>query len=405
MRRRLFLQASGTGLAFAGLGLAPRALRAAAAESASRRKTLVLVIQRGACDALSALPPIGEPRYYDLRPTLAIPAADALRLDGFFGLHPALRALKPFFDQKTLAPVMGAGSPDPTRSHFDAQDFLESGTPGVKRTEDGCLDRALAGMKGPRGAFDAVALQPTLPRILQGPAPALALGSLDDFRLPQGSTAGGFESMYAAALDRTLRGAGDEAFQAMRDLGAKDPRGIKPTNGAAYPGSALGKRMQQIAQLIKADLGLRIAVTDCGGWDTHVGQGASQGQLANRLQDFGDSLGAFLTDLSDRMDDLCLVTLTEFGRTARENGNRGTDHGHGSAAFVAGGGVKGGRVLNGWKGLRDQDLNEARDLAVAYDTRALLGEVLVKHLGLRDLRDVFPGYANDPRAWPGALKA
>lgn len=405
MRRRLFLQTAATSATFAGLGLAPRFLRAAAAEPAAKGKVLVVLLQRGACDALSVLPPIGEPRYFDLRPTIAIPAADALRLDGAFGLHPALSALKPFFDQKVLAPVMGAGSPDPTRSHFDAQDYLESGTPGVKRTEDGCLDRALAAMKGPRGPFDGVALQPTLPRILQGSVPALALGSLDDFRLPDGPASGGFESMYGAALDRTLRGVGDETFRALKDLKAKDPRAIATSDGAAYPASALGKRMQQIAQLIKADLGLRVAVTDCGGWDTHVGQGSTKGQLAARLQDFGDSLGAFLTDLADRMDQVCLVTLTEFGRTAKENGNRGTDHGHGSAAFIAGGGVKGGRVLNAWKGLRDGDLNEARDLPVAFDTRALLGEALAKHLGIRDLAAVFPGYSNDPRAWAGALKA
>ncbi len=404
MRRRLFLQTSGSSLAFAGFGLAPSFLRAAADPPASKGKVLVLLIQRGACDALSVLPPVGESRYYDLRPTIAIPAVDAVRLDGNFALHPSLGALKPFFDAKILAPVMGAGSPDPTRSHFDAQDYLESGTPGVKRTDDGCLDRALATLRD-TGPFSGVALQPTLPRILQGPVPALALGSLDDFRLPDGPANGGFESMYGAALDRTLRGVGDETFQALKDLKVKDPRSIAPAAGAVYPTSALGKRMQQIAQLIKADLGMRVAVTDCGGWDTHVAQGSSKGQLSARLQDFGDSLGAFLTDLSDRMDQVCLVTLTEFGRTARENGNRGTDHGHGSAAFIAGGGVKGGRVLNAWKSLGDGDLNEGRDLTVAFDYRAILGEALTKHLGIRDLSRVFPGYANDPRSWAGALKA
>jgi len=404
MRRRLFLQASGSSLAFAGLGLAPSFLRAAADAPVAKGKVLVLLIQRGACDALSVLPPVGEPRYYDLRPTIAIPASDAIKLDGTFGLHPSLSALKPFFDAKVLAPVMGAGSPDPTRSHFDAQDYLESGTPGVKRTDDGCLDRALASLPNP-GPFSGVALQPTLPRILQGPVPALALGSLEDFRLPDGPSTGGFEAMYGAALDQTLRGVGDETFQALKDLKAKDPRSIAAGPGVAYPVSALGKRMQQIAQLIKADLGLRIAVSDCGGWDTHVGQGSTKGQLSARLQDFGDSLGAFLTDLSDHMDQICLVTLTEFGRTARENGNRGTDHGHGSAAFVAGGAVKGGRVLNAWKSLGDGDLNEGRDLKVAFDYRSLLGEVLTKHIGIRDLSRVFPGYANDPRAWTGALKA
>lgn len=404
MRRRLFLQASGSSLAFAGLGLAPSFLRAAAASPSAKGKVLILVIQRGACDALSVLPPIGEGRYYELRPTIAIPASDALRLEGPFGLHPSLAGLKPYYDAKVLAPIMGSGSPDPTRSHFDAQDYLESGTPGVKRTEDGCLDRALAAM-GDAGPFGGVALQPTLPRILQGSVPALALGSLDDFRLPDGPVTGGFEAMYGAALDRTLRGVGDETFQALKDLKAKDPRSIPPSPGATYPTSPLGKRMQQIAQLIKADLGLRIAVTDCGGWDTHVAQGSTKGQLSARLQDFGDSLGAFLADLSSRMDQVCLVTLTEFGRTAHENGNRGTDHGHGSVAFVAGGGVKGGRVLHQWKGLRDADLNETRDLPIAFDFRAVLGEVLAKHLGLRNLATIYPGYPNDPRSWPGALKA
>ncbi len=404
MRRRLFLQTAATSATFAGLGLAPRFLRAAAADPGTKDKVLVVLIQRGACDGLSVLPPLGDPRYFDLRPNLAIPSSDALRLDGFFGLHPSLSALKPFYDQKVLAPLMGVGSPDATRSHFDAQDFLESGTPGVKRTEDGCLDRALAAMKGPRGPFDGVALQPTLPRILQGAVPALAMGSLDDFRLPEGPANGGFESMYGAALDRTMRGVGDEAFQALKDLKARDPRAIAVASGAVYPTSPLGKRMQQIAQLIKADLGLRVAVTDCGGWDTHVAQGAAKGQLAARLQDFGDSLGAFLTDLSGRMDQVCLLTLTEFGRTAKENGNRGTDHGHGAVAFIAGGGVKGGRVLNTWKGLRDADLNEGRDLPIAFDYRSVLGEALTKHLGIRDLSPVFPGYANDPRTWAGALK-
>ena len=405
MQRRLFLQTTSTSVALAGLGFAPRVLRAAAAATPAGSKVLVVLLQRGACDGLSALPPVSDPRYYELRPTIAIPAADALRLDGSFGLHPALSGIKGLYDRGLAVPMLGAGSPDPTRSHFDAQDFLESGTPGMKSTADGCLDRALGALAGPRGPFDAIALQPTLPRILQGPVPALAFNSLDDFQLPSGPASGGFESMYGAALDQTMRGVGRETFQALKDMQAKDPRAIQPANGAQYPGSPLGRRLQQIAQLIKAGLGVRIAVTDCGGWDTHVGQGASQGQLANRLQDFGDSLAAFMQDFSDQADRVCLVALTEFGRTAQENGNRGTDHGHGSSAFVLGGGVKGGRVLARWQGLRDQDLHEGRDLPVAFDHRSVLGEALTKHLGIRDLSKVFPGYASDPRAWAGALKA
>ncbi len=405
MDRRLFLKASS--LAMAGLGFAPRFLQAAAAQPAARGKVLVLVFQRGAADGLSMLPPLGDRRYAELRPTLALPAEGegaALKLDGFFGLHPALGALLPFYERGRLAGIHGVGSPDLTRSHFDAQDFMESGTPGLKATEDGFLARALGAMPPAKAApFRAVALQPNLPRSLAGDASALALASLDDFQIPNPSAGRGFEGMYGAALDEALRGAGREAAEALRALKAKDPRRWAPE--AAYPASPLGRRMKEIAQLIKADLGLRVAVTDCGGWDTHVGQGAAKGQLAGRLQDFGDSLGAFLTDLGERMDDVLLVTLTEFGRTVRENGNRGTDHGHGSCLFVAGGAVRGRRVLARWRGLDPANLHEGRDLPVTVDYRDVMAELLAGHLGLKDQGRLFPGYALDPKNRLGILRA
>jgi uncharacterized protein (DUF1501 family) len=399
MNRRLFLK--GSALATAGIGLAPRWLRAA--EQATTPKTLVLILQRGAADGLSLIPPIGDPSYADLRPSLRLEAKGdnaALKLDDPWGLHPALASLKPFWDEGTLAALHLVGSPDPTRSHFDAQDFLESGTPGRKATEDGFLARGLKQLPG-SSALRAVALQPNLPRSLQG-SDALALASLAEFRLPADKPGAGFEDMYRDALDRTLRGAGEAAFHALKAMQAKNPRGLEPQHGAAYPASPLGRRLKELAQLIHADLGLRIGVTDCGGWDTHVAQGAAQGQLAKRLEDLGQSLAAFLTDIQDRRDQVMVLVLTEFGRTAKENGTRGTDHGHGGAALAIGGGLKGGRVLaRDFKGLKTEHLYEGRDLPVTTDFRDLLGEALTRHLGLRDLREVFPGHANDPRKWPG----
>jgi uncharacterized protein (DUF1501 family) len=402
MDRRIFLK--GTGLAAIGLGFAPRWLRAA--EQATAPKTLVLILQRGAADGLSLLPPISDPRYHDLRPTIRLASSGdqaALKLDGTWGLHPALASLKPFWDEGTMAALHLVGSPDPTRSHFDAQDYLESGTPGRKATEDGFLGRGLKALPG-SSALRAVALQPNLPRSLSG-SDALAVASLNDFRLPTSKAGEGFEGMYRDALDRTLRGAGEEAFDALKALKEKDPRSLEPQHGATYPASPLGKRLREMAQLIKADLGLRIGVTDCGGWDTHVAQGASTGQLANRLLDFSASLAAFLWDLQDRRDQVMVLVLTEFGRTAKENGTRGTDHGHGGTAWAFGGGLKGGRVLaRDFKGLKDEFLYEGRDLPVTTDFRDLLGEALTRHLGIRDMRNVFPGHANDPRAWPGLWK-
>ena len=404
--RRFFLKASG--LALCGFGMSPLFLRRAlAATEAGRRNVLVTIFQRGAVDGLSMIPPVAEARYYDLRPTIAIPRpgtaeSAALPLDDHFGLHPALKSLLPLWNAGSLAVVHGVGSPDPTRSHFDAQDYLDAGTPGVKSGVDGWLNRALQLEKtGAASAFRAVAFQPNLPRSLAGRVPALAMNALADFDVRAGSktsaVASDFARLYAGSADAGLKTTGGETFDALKTLRTANPSRFAPENGVVYPAGPLGRRLKEIAQLIRADVGLEIAVTDCGGWDTHAGQGAGAGQLANRLGDLGNALAAFASDLGDRMADVCVVTMTEFGRTVKENGTRGTDHGHGSAMLVLGGGVKGRRVLARWKGLRDQDLFEGRDLAVTTDHREVLGEVLTSHLAVQNLATVFPGFlAREP---------
>ena len=412
--RRFFLKSSG--LAFVSFGLAPRVLvrSAAAAHGARRKKTLVVVFQRGAMDGLNVVAPYADPIYRRFRPTIALPAPRgggrdaALDLDGYFGLHPALEALMPLWKDGTLAAVQAVGSPDPTRSHFDAQDFMESGTPGRKSTEDGWLNRHLQ-CSTVEGAtpFRAVSLTPTLPRSLAGRAPAVAMSSIREFDLRASAgarVATGFEGMYDAAVKDVLHGTGQETFDAIQFLKKADPSRYAPAHGAVYPRGRYGEALSQVAQLIKADVGVEVAFTEIGGWDTHAAEGGVQGQLAQRLRELGGSLAAFEKDLGDRMQDVVVVTLTEFGRTVHENGNRGTDHGHASMSFVMGGGVRGGKVHGRWPGLEDKSLYEARDLAVTTDFRDLLGELLTRHLRGRDLTKVFPGYAGGPSRFPGVLR-
>ena len=398
--RRFFLKSSG--LAMLGLGFAPGFLsRAVAARTAANKKILLAIFQRGGADGLSMVPPVGDPEYYALRPTLAIARPGegegaALKLDDTFGLHPALSSLAPFYEAGALAIIHAVGSPKPTRSHFDAQDFMEGGIPGAP-APDGWLNRALQTEAARNsGAFRAVALQSNLPRSLFGSAPAVAMGSVAEFKLRTGrlSEAGSrsFEALYASAVDVALRNTGNETFEALRLLEKAKLDGMPEEHGADYPASPLGRRLKDVARLIRADIGLEVAATDCGGWDTHVGQGAAQGQLAARLKELGDSLSAFAVDLGDRMADVCVVTMTEFGRTVRENGNRGTDHGTASVMMVLGGGVRGRRVIGQWRGLREPNLFEGRDLAMATDFRAALSEVLASHLGISRLGPVFPGF-------------
>jgi uncharacterized protein (DUF1501 family) len=367
------------------------------ADQSGKTKRLVVIFQRGAADGLNIVVPHGEPAYYAMRPSINIPRNAVLDLDGFFGLHPAMASFQPMWKQNHLAIVHAAGSPDPTRSHFDAQDFMESGTPGVKATEDGWLNRVLHNAPADSSAFRAVALGPALPRILAGGEPAVALNNINDFGVggknanPAANT---FEAMYAGSVDSVLHGTGQETFEAVKMLKAADPAKYTPAVGANYPKGRFGDSLKQLAQLIKANLGVQVAFADIGGWDHHVNEGSTQGQIANVLGEFSQSLSAFYLDLGDLMEDTVVVTMSEFGRTARENGNRGTDHGHANVMFVMGGPVKGGRVYGRWPGLDQSQLYEGRDLALTTDFRQVVGELVVDHLGNRSLDQVFPGFSN-----------
>jgi len=409
--RRVFVKNGG--FALVSLGFAPSFLaRTAFAQGqAVRSKQLITIFQRGAVDGLSVVVPFGEREYYRARPSIAIPKPNAgetaaVDLDGFFGLNPRLRPLKPLWDSRQLAIVHACGSPDNTRSHFDAQDYMETATPGVKSTADGWLNRYLQTRHIEDATpFRAVALTQQLPRMLQGTAPALAVNQLAQFGIRAGQaseTIGtSFEQQFAAAADRVLNATGREAFDAIKMLKGVDPAKYQPANGAEYPRSPFGQALQQIAQLAKSNVGLEVAFADLGGWDTHVNQGAAQGQLANRLDDFARGLAALTADLGDRMDDTVILTMSEFGRAVTENGNRGTDHGHGNAMLVIGGGIRGGHVYGKWPGLAVEQRYERRDLAVTTDFRDVFGEIVVRHLGVGDPKPIFPGYAISPNKFPG----
>jgi uncharacterized protein (DUF1501 family) len=428
MDRRVFMKSGAMSLVT--MGLSPSFLRrtafgaelahGAAQHGNARGKTLICLFQRGAADALNVVVPFGESAYYRLRPNIAIPrpaassgGAGAVDLDGFFGLHPALAPMKPLWDQGILAPVHAVGSPSATRSHFDAQDYMETGTPDQKGTHDGWLNRYLA-VAGtceagcPHGAkpspFRAVSMTQQTPRILEGPQPTIAMNSLDEFSVrATGPAADRLEALYRTGTADVVHAAGGEMFEAVKILRAANPRQYIPRNGAAYPATQLGQRLKQIAQLIKADVGLEVACADVGGWDTHVNQGGSTGQLAQRLDDLARSIAALVADLGDRMADTTIMTMSEFGRTVRQNGSGGTDHGHASALFVIGGDVKGRKVYGKWPGLEPEQLYEGRDLALTTDFRSVFSEVAAKHLGAKRLESVFPGFEAGARGWLGVL--
>jgi uncharacterized protein (DUF1501 family) len=403
--RRGFMR--GGALALVGTSVIPafltRSIYAEMDRAAASRKKLVVIFQRGACDGLNVVVPHAEKNYYAMRPTIAIQQKDVLDLDGFFGLHPALASFKPLYDQGHLAIIHAAGSPDMTRSHFDAQDYMESGTPGVKSTVDGWLNRALQDerLAGKPTPFRAVALGSQVPRTLEGKVPVIAVNNLADFsvggRGPQPSpVSNAFQAMYDESSDALLRGTGQETFEAVKMLKSADPAKYVPTAGATYPTTPFGNSMKQIAQLLKANLGVEAAFADIGGWDTHQNQGAATGQLAGRLKEFSDTIAAFWSDMGNDAEDITLVTMSEFGRTARQNGTAGTDHGHANVMFVLGGQVKGGKVYGKWPGLSNEQLNQGRDLAVTTDFRNVLGETVYKTIGARDMEKVFPAARVSP---------
>jgi uncharacterized protein (DUF1501 family) len=417
MNRRFFLKSGSIALASVGMSLsAPSFLERIALGNtpSGKRKTLIAIFQRGAVDGLNVVVPFGESNYYELRPSIAIAkpesgnAEAAINLDSFFGLHPSMSAFKSLWDSKRLAIIHASGSPDNTRSHFDAQDYMESATPGVKSTSDGWLNRYLGSKKdSDKSLFRAVSMTKTMPRVLQGPQSAIAMSNLSDFAIRAGKSSanlqGGFEAIYAREMNDSLAGMGRETFEAVNYLKKANPAQYQPENGAQYPRGPFGNSLLQIAQLIKAGVGLEVAFTDIGGWDTHVNQGNSRGQLANLLQQFSNGIAALYQDLGQRMDDVVVLTMSEFGRTVRENGNRGTDHGHANAMFVLGNSVRGGKVYGQWPGLKSDQLYEGRDLALTTDFRDVFGEIATRHLGSTDAKSIFPGYSLNASKFKGFL--
>ncbi|MFT3708663.1 MAG: DUF1501 domain-containing protein [Archangium sp.] len=355
-----------------------------------KTKTLITIFLRGGVDGLSMIQPTGDSALRSLRKTTL---HEGPKLDGFFNLHPAMSALMPVFTAKSLAVVHAVGQANPSRSHFEAQDFIESGAAGTKRG-DGYLNRALATL--PETApFRAVALQNALPLSLSGDAQALAFPELRRFKVNGASGLGlSFEALYSGAVDEALRESGHDAFASLTAVQGEAWATAAPQNGATYPKGAFGQRLQDLARLIRGDVGLRIGVTELGGFDTHLNE---SGQLATRLKELSEGLAAFATDLGqEKLKDVVVVTLTEFGRTAKENGTNGTDHGTASALFVMGGGVRGGRVVSDWPGLSPSKLYEGRDLAVTTDLRSVLWETIDAAGIPARASDVFPDFT--PRA-------
>jgi uncharacterized protein (DUF1501 family) len=423
MDRRYFLKQGGIGLASFGLmAAAPKFLHQFASAATlggdgyGKKKVLVTIFQRGAVDGLNMVVPFGESEYYNLRRTIAIKkpseTGGAIDLDGYFGLHPSMKPLEASWKDKKLAIITAAGSPDNTRSHFDAQDYMESATPGIKSTRDGWLNRVLQSTAAKDvSPFRAVSMTQSMPRSLYGKAASVAMTNLSDFSIKAGlyttDLKGGFEGMYQQNAKDSLGETGKETFEAVNFLKQANPAQYKPENGAVYPATPLGRSLQQVAQLIKAGVGLEVAFAESGGWDTHTNQGLgnnpSQGQLANLLRDFSAAIAAFAADLGKRMDDVVLITMSEFGRTARENGSRGTDHGHGNSMLILGNTVKGGKVYGDFRGLKSDKLYEGRDLDVTTDFRDVFAEAAAKHMGVKDLSKVFPNYSVAKEKFRGYL--
>jgi uncharacterized protein (DUF1501 family) len=400
--RRVFLKSGALALFAAGLGGVPTFI-ARAAQSRKlwspykKNKILICIFQRGAMDGLMAVTPFTDTYLQKARPTLFMSAAKSankplIDLDGRFGLHPSMSAFEPLFREKRLAIVHGVGSPNTTRSHFDAQDYMESGTPFNKGTDSGWLNRAvgLLGHETPT-PFQAVSLTSALPRSLYGDNAAIAISNLDDFAIQMrgnpmaaNTAAKSFEELYDQTSSGLLNKTGKESFEAVKILKSADVKNYRPSNGAQYPASPLGNSLKQIAQLVKMDVGMEIAFTECGGWDTHYNQGTETGTFSRNVNDLSAAITAFWTDLDTYQDDVEVMTMTEFGRTVHQNGTGGTDHGRGSCMFILGNDINGGKVHGKMPELAIENLEDSRDVPVTTDFRAVFHEVATAHLKIRD---------------------
>ncbi|GAB2549715.1 DUF1501 domain-containing protein [Rufibacter soli] len=408
--RRGFLKSGALALFAAGLGGVPNFLAQAASSHKilapyKKNKILVTIFQRGAMDGLMAVSPFTDEHLKKARPSLFMSAARSaanplIDLDGRFGLHPSMQAFAPLFQEKRLAIVHGVGSPNPTRSHFDAQDYMEAGTPFHKGTPSGWLNRAV-GLLGHEAAtpFQAVSLTSSLPKSFYGDHAAVAISNLQDFAIqmrgnPRATNIAShsFEDLYDQTSSTLLNKTGKESFEALKMLQKSDVKNYIPANNAVYPNSPLGNSLKQIAQLIKMDVGLEVAFTETGGWDTHFNQGTAQGTFARNVNDLSQSITAFWTDLEAYQDDVDVMTMTEFGRTVHQNGSNGTDHGRGSCMFILGNNVNGGLVHGKVPALAIENLEDGRDLPVTTDFRSVFSEVAGRHLNIQKDSVLFPDW-------------
>ncbi len=402
MNRRNFLNKVAGGLVGLNKSIPDSLSYLSFAQEDAKADILVIVFQRGGMDGLSAVVPYAEgANYYDRRPTIAIPepgkeSNTAIDLDGKFGLHPSLAALQDIYNEGDLAFVHAAGSPDPSRSHFDAQNYMESGTPGNKLSPSGWLNRYLQSKNNNSSPFRAIGIGSMVQGSLRGEVPALAMQSISGFHL-----AGNREQVMTfqralAQLYRVpeprglLEHSAKETLKTLSYLQRLASEDYSPAAGVEYPSSSFGRGLRQIAQLIKEDVGLEVACVDIGGWDTHNQQGSSSGTISNLLSDFGNGLAAFYADTQEQMKNISLITMSEFGRRASENASEGTDHGHGNVMFAMGGGVN-SAVHTRWPGLASDSLDRG-DLAVTTDYRDVLAEVLIKRQGVTNIDKIFAGY-------------
>lgn len=391
-------------------------------DRAKKAGTLVCIYLRGGCDALNMVVPFGDPRYYQVRPSIAIAAKDqgqekgVIALDKFFGLHPSMEALYPLWEKKRFAPVINVGSPHPSRSHFDCQDFMEYAAPGERGITAGWLNRFLsATAEESESDFRAVATQALLPRALRGDFPVLAVPDLDRGRNdPLDVFDEVYQELDAMAMgtreedtapanteDKILRSGRTtiDAIRRYREIVDK-----ASTGESKYPENWFARGLRQIARVIKADAGLEVACLDFGGWDHHIQEGGYEGTMANMLRTLSEGLAAFMADLGDRSERVVCLTMSEFGRTVHENGNRGTDHGHGGVMLAVGGRVNGGKVYGQWAGLEDKNLYEERDLPVWTDFRSIQYEVLSQLFLCQVPKDFFPKYRVNPKDCLGLIR-